>query len=154
MRQDYKTKNYIGDGEDTAYEILKTLTSLPEKEHDQFPSIGIYRQIPVTMIYDDGQLANLAEFHRKSSIDIFLISCFDSYSSRECKIAVRVEGKKGSLKMSRQMVQNRYLSKYCQVVDLHKRECEELFKDKLNEYSIKEVVDGFNTARVEILCLK
>ena len=95
MRTDFATGNFIGEGEDATFEILKEMTGLQEKEIADFPEIGIYRQLPVDKIYDEEQMRNLAEFHKKSSIDIFIVRCEDQYMPRFCKIAVRVEGKKG-----------------------------------------------------------
>lgn len=150
MRTDLITSNFIGAGEDAAFEILKSLTGLQERHIRDFPSVGIYRQLPVTVIYDSEQMEHLADFHRKSSIDIFLIKCNDIFSQKECRIAVRVEGKKGDLKMLRQSVQRNMLSRHCLVVDLHKRECKELFKDRINADSMREVLDSFRTEGVSI----
>lgn len=144
------TKPFIGAGEDTAFQIIKEVTGLHEANIMYYPEIGLYRQVPVFLIYNSNQLHDLAPSHRKSSIDIMIVACKDHYNSRLCKIAVRVEGKKGSYKMVFQGVQASMLKEHCQIVDLHKRECPELFKDILNEQSRKEVFDGFRTAKVEI----
>lgn len=151
MRTHFATGNFIGEGEDATFQILSNMTGLPERQHDEFPKIGIYRQLPVSIIYDEEQMRNLADFHKKSSIDIFIVRCEDEFMPKFCRLAVRVEGKKGDLKMLRQGVQRWLLEKWCQVVDVHKRECKELFKDRVNEKSIKELEDVFKTAKVEIL---
>ena len=143
--------NFIGGGEDSAFEILKQLTGLQERLIDEFPMDGIYRQLPIRMILDREEFNDLAGYHQKSSIDIFIISCKDEFLPKLCRTAVRVEGKKGDLKMRRQDVQAKLLSKHCQVVDLHKRDCEELFKEQVNEKSVQEVKDAFKTAKVMIL---
>ncbi|MDE1971512.1 MAG: hypothetical protein KGI50_08130 [Patescibacteria group bacterium] len=145
--------NLIGEGEDATFEILKEMSGLSENPHTYFPKIGIYRQLPVSYVYDNEQMKYLAEFHKKSSIDIFLVTAEDEYNPRLCKIAVRVEGKKGDLKMQRQGVQKWLLSKWCQIVDIHKRNCPELFKDKVNEKSRQELVSSFRESRVELPCL-
>lgn len=150
MRTDFKTGNYIGKGELATFEHLKELTGLEELDHKQFPNVGIYRQLPVTLIYDNDQLYHLADFHKKSSVDIFLVTAIDEYNPRLCKIAVRVEGKKGDLKMQRQGVQKWLLGKWCQIVDVHLRNCPELFKDKINPKSRQELLDSFKEARVEL----
>lgn len=150
MRIDPKTQNIIGAGEDATFLHLKELTGLEELDHKEFPNVGIYRQLPVTLIYDNDQLYHLADFHKKSSVDIFLVTAIDEYNPRLCKIAVRVEGKKGDLKMQRQGVQKWLLGKWCQIVDVHLRNCPELFKDRINSKSKQELLDSFKEARVEL----
>ena len=155
MRIDPITQNYIGDGEDATFEHLRNMTGLQELPHKDFPKIGIYRQLPVTLIYDNDQLYHLADFHKKSSVDIFVIFAEDEYHPKLCKIAVRVEGKKGDLKMQRQGVQKWLLGKWCQIVDVHLRNCPELFKDRINQKSRQELLDSFKEARVELpICNK
>lgn len=149
MRRDFITYNFIGAGEDAAFEILQNHTSLKELPHKDFPNVGIYRQLPVSMIYDKDQMDNLAEFHKKSSIDIFIVPFFDEYTPSLTRIAVRIEGDKGNLKMLRQKVQKHLLQKWCKVVDVHKRESPELFKDKINVKSFNELKSAFKTAKVE-----
>ena len=146
--------NLIGAGEDPVFEILQDMTGLNERPHPHFPKVGIYRQLPVSYVYDNEQMKYLAEFHKKSSVDIFLVTAEDDYNPRLCKIAVRVEGKKGDLKMQRQGVQKWLLSKWCQIVDIHARNSPELFKDRVNEISRQELIDSFKEARVELPILK
>ena len=126
------------------------MTGLAERPHTHFPKVGIYRQLPVSYVYDNEQMKYLAEFHKKSSVDIFLVTAEDEYNPRLCKIAVRVEGKKGDLKMQRQSVQKWLLSKWCQIVDVHVRNSPELFKDRVNEKSRLELINSFKEARVEL----
>ena len=60
------------------------------------------------------------------------------------------EGLKGIGKAQHDKVQKQILQKYCEVVDIHFQECKELFKDRINEKSEKELVDSFLTAKVQI----
>ena len=60
------------------------------------------------------------------------------------------EGLKGLGKAQHDSVQKSILVKYCEVVDIHFQECKELFKDRINEKSQKELVTSFLTARVPI----
>src|SRR5437867_6318630 len=114
MRTDTLSGNLIGSGEDVVFTILKELTGLNERQNYQFPDVGIYRQLPIAQVLDDDQLKYLAGFHKRSSIDIFVIPYRDDYEPNLSRIAVRVEGKKGSLKMQRQAVQKRLLEQWCQ----------------------------------------
>ena len=146
--------NLIGAAEDPAFEILREMTGLSERPHTHFPKVGIYRQLPVSYVYDNEQMKYLADFHKTSSVDIFLVTAIDEYNPRLCKIAVRVEGKKGDLKMQRQGVQKGLLEKWCQVVDVHLRNCPELFKDRINEKSRLELINSFKEAGVELPILR
>lgn len=148
-RIDFDTGNLVGAGEDAAFEMIKEMTGLPQLHIRYYPKVGLYRQLPVALIFDESQLKDLASSHRKSSVDIMIVAYEDAYEPRLCKIAVRVEGKKGSYKMKFQGVQADYLTKHCQIVDVHKLECKELFKNKVNEQSKKELLDSFKTAKVE-----
>lgn len=148
-RVDLVSGNLIGDGEDPAFEMIESMTGLKEKHIRNYPEIGLYRQLPVQLIFDQSQLQDLAPAHRKSSVDIMIVSCNDKYNPRLCKIAVRIEGKKGSYKHKFQGVQAWYLTKHCQIVDVHKGECKELFKNNINEQSKKELLDSFITAKVD-----
>lgn len=150
MEIDYFTGNYIGAGESVAFDILKEISGLQERPYTHFPRVGIYRQVPVILIYDNDQLTNLADYHKKSSVDIFLVTSEDEYNPRYCKIAVRIEGKKGDFKMVRQGVQKRYLGRWCQVVDIHKRDAPELFKNRNSEKSRNEIFSAFKVANVEL----
>jgi hypothetical protein len=150
LRTDVMTGSLVGAGEDASFEILQKLTSLPKQDHKDYPSIGIYRWFPINRILQYEDLEHLAPVHKNSSVDILIKYHQDDYFPKQSMVAVRVEGKKGSLKMLRQGTQARLLSKYCLVVDIHKGECEELFKDVINEKSIKELKDSFKTARVEM----
>lgn len=144
----------IGNGEDAAFGIIQNKTGLAETPHKFFPEPGIYRQLPVSFIYDYEQMKYLADFHKKSSIDIFVIPFRDDYTPHLSRVAIRVEGKKGDLKMIRQKVQRGLLEKWCKVVDVLYYECPELFKDKINEKSINELDNAFKTAKVQFALVK
>lgn len=150
VRIDPITNNIIGDGEDAIFTILQNITGLEQKYEKDFPTVGIYRQLSVSLIYDQEQMKFLADFHKKSSIDIFIIPYEDDYVSHLSRLAVRVEGKKGDLKMLRQSVQKRFLSKWCKVVDFHKRDCPTLFQDKINPKSMKELTDVLEFYKIKL----
>ena len=150
MRTDYETNNLIGHGEDVAFEILKNITHLKYRTLKQFPIYdGIYRQIPIQWIISQSEYDGLSQPHKNGSVDIFI-------KLNQRKVCIRIQGKghgsglKGIGKAQHDKVQKQILEKYCQVVDVNYNECKELFKDRLNEKSIKELVTSFLTARVEI----
>ena len=148
-RLDPLSNTLIGDGEDPVFEILQNITCLNQKYTNDFPDIGIYRQLPVSLVYDYEQMKFLAEYHKKSSIDIFIIPYADEYTPHLSRLAIRVEGKKGDLKMLRQGVQKKLLSKWCKVVDVHKRNCPTLFKNKINPKAIEELKNAFLESNVK-----
>jgi len=151
MRTDPTSQNWIGEGEDAVFEILQQTFDLKEIETKFFPNYpGLYRQVKVTMVLDNDQLRYLADFHKKSSIDIFMIPFNDEYTPHLSRIAIRVEGKKGSLKMQRQGVQRWLLERWCRVVDVHKYESPTIFKDKVNDKSKQELQNAFDIAKIEL----
>jgi hypothetical protein len=151
MRKDSASGNIIGSGEDTVFEILQTTFDLKEIDNKFFPEEpGLYRQVPVNLVLDNDQLRYLADFHKKSSIDIFMIPFVDEYTPHLSRVAIRVEGKKGTLKMQRQGVQRWLLEKWCRVVDVHKYESTAIFKEKVNEKSKQELQNAFDIAKVEL----
>src|SRR5574342_1220826 len=145
MEIDYQTGFFIGAGERAAYKIIKDIFKLGTMNLEDFPSTGIYKQIPLNFLLNRRQFSILRKDLQKGSIDIMIIN--KDYQ----KIAVRVQGKKGDLKMHREGLQQSFLeAEGIKVIDLHKRECLELFKDKINEKSINEVKQAFKTAKISI----
>jgi len=148
---------FIGAGEKSAFEILKDLTNLKERENREFPKSGIYRQLPLKEVIHTHDYEMLSQEHKKGSIDIFIVL-------NQVRIAVRVQGKghgagekihgkytlKGVHKPIHDEVQSKLIKKYNSLVDIQFLECKVLFKDVVNEQSIKELKDSFHTANVTI----
>jgi len=150
MRTDYETGFLIGHGEDAAFEILKNITHLKYRTLKQFPLYdGIYRQIPIQWLIPQEQFDALSQPHKNGSIDIFI-------KLNQRKVAVRIQGKghgsglKGLGKVQHDKVQKEILKDYCEVVDVNYHECKELFKDRVNEHAVKELVSSFLASRVGI----
>jgi len=145
MKTDYVTNNFVGIGEDSAHTIIQKLFEAEERHLREFPEIGIYRQVPLGFLLKWNVFTALREDFQKGSIDVFVID------NEHCGIACRVQGKKGDLKMQRETLQKTLLEDaLIKVVDIDKRECSELFKERVNEKSIQEIRDSFKTAKVEI----
>jgi len=145
VRTDFETNNFVGVGEDSAYTIIQNIFKLEERKLGEFPFIGIYRQFPLYYLFTTAIFSSLRSDLKKGSIDILVID------KSHRMIACRVQGKKGDLKMQRENLQKVFLeSSLVNVVDIHKRECKELFKERVNEKSIQEIRDSFKTARVDI----
>lgn len=159
MTVDLESGNFVGIGEASTITILKELTGLPQVYRKLFfiTEQGIFTQIPIKWILGSEDLTNLSEAHLKGSIDIFI-------KTNDSSIAVRVQGKghgagqkhhgryslKGIGKAKHDDVQKRILERYCQVVDVEFQECPNIFKERVNEKSVQEIMDSFKTARVPI----
>jgi len=123
MRQDFETKNFIGAGEDAAFNILRNITHLKYRTLKQFPLFdGIYRQVPIEWIIPQEEYDILSQSHKNGSMDLFI-------KLGQRKVAIRVQGKnhgeglKGLGKAQHDKVQKQILQKYCEVVDIHFQEC-------------------------------
>ena len=150
MKLDYETNNFVGKGELASFEILKNITHLKYRTLKQFPLYdGIYKQVPIEWIISQEEYDNLSQPHQNGSMDLFI-------KLGQRRVAIRVQGKnhgeglKGLGKAQHDKVQKNILQKYCEVVDIHFQECKELFKDRINEKSTKELVTSFLTAKVSI----
>jgi hypothetical protein len=150
MRQDYETSNFIGKGEDATFQILKHLTKLQHKSLKQFPyANGIYKQVPISWILSTKDFNILSESHKKGSIDLYLIL-------NQKQVAIRVqgsghgEGLKGIGKAQHDKVQKQLLAKYCEVVDILKIECRQVFLERVSNSAIEEIKSSFKTAGVLI----
>ena len=116
----------IGRGEKTALKILKEIygEEVEYKTQVQFKDL---------MNYDFSE--DLSERQQKETVDIVLFSGFNP-------VCVRVQGgdHTGILKSARDTVQKQMLEWCnCVVVDLWFHDCPELFKEKLNDESRREV---------------
>lgn len=149
QRIEYESGNFIGAGESATFHILKYLTKLHSKSLKQFPENGIYRQVPLEWLIHKHDYNLLSDAHKKGSIDILIIV-------NQIRIAVRVQGKghgqglKGLGKAKHDLVQEKLLKKYCNVVNIHLRECPNIFKERVTEIAINEVKSSFKTANVLI----
>ena len=149
MRQDLETNSLIGEGEDATFNILKHLTNLKHRSLKEFPMSGIYRQIPISWVVSKQDFNVLSEAHQKGSIDLFIVF-------NQIRIAVRVQGDghgkglKGLGKVKHDKVQENLIKQYCQLVDIHKRECREVFKERVTNKAIQEIISSFKTEGVMI----
>jgi len=121
----------IGKGEKTALEVLKEIyeEDVEYKTQVQFKDL---------MSYDFSE--DLSERQQKETVDIVLFSGFNP-------VCVRVQGgdHTGILKSARDTVQKQMLEWCnCVVVDLWFQDCPELFKEKLNDESRREVHEALN----------
>ena len=121
----------IGKGEKTALEVLKEIygRDVEYSTQIQFKHLMNYEFI------DD-----LSERQQKETVDIVLFSGFNP-------VCVRVQGgdHSGILKSARDTVQKQMLEWCnCIVVDLWFHDCPELFKEKLNDESRREVREALN----------
>jgi len=152
-RIDDETGNFIGKGEDPTVDLLihalhlKELKAIDFKERKQ----GVYRQIPLIELVHSDYVQDMAEDHRKGSVDIVLVIKNEIY-------AIRVQGfgHYGDLKSSKDALQKSWLIKSnVNVIDIWKHECTELFnKDKLTEKSINEIVQSFEYQTKKIVISK
>ena len=146
MKTDFESGNFVGVAEDSVHSIIQNIFGLKQRWLRELPAIGIYRQVPIGYLVKWQVFTALREDFQKGSVDIFIIN------KEHSGIAIRVQGKKGNLKMQRESLQKTLLEDaLIKVVDIHKRECKELFKERVNEKSIKEVKDSFKTAGVEFI---
>ena len=121
----------IGKGEKTALEVLKEIyeEDVEYKTQVQFKDL---------MSYDFSE--DLSERQKEETVDIVLFSGFNP-------VCVRVQGgdHTGMLKSARDTVQKQMLEWCnCIVVDLWFHDCPELFKEKLNDESRREVREALN----------
>ena len=121
----------IGKGEKTALEVLREIYGVDVEYKTQV-------QFKDLMSYDFSE--DLSERQQKETVDIVLFSGFNP-------VCVRVQGgdHTGILKSARDTVQKQMLEWCnCVVVDLWFHDCPELFKEKLNDESRREVHEALN----------
>ena len=146
---DFESNNFVGVGEFATYSILKHLTLLKPRSLKEFPRNGIYKQVPLQWIIPKNEFARLSQAHQKGSIDLFLIA-------NQRKIAIRVQGKghgqglKGLGKAKHDKVQENLIKQKCDLVDILIQECKNVFKERVTNESINEIINSFKTARVMI----
>ena len=116
----------IGKGEKTALEVLKEIYG---------KDVEYSTQIQFKHLMNNEFVDDLSERQQKETVDIVLFSGFNP-------VCVRVQGgdHTGILKSARDTVQKQMLEWCnCVVVDLWFHDCPELFKEKLNDESRREV---------------
>ena len=116
----------IGKGEKTALEVLKEIYG---------KDVEYSTQIQFKHLMNNEFVDDLSERQQKETVDIVLFSGFNP-------VCVRVQGgdHSGILKSARDTVQKQMLEWCnCVVVDLWFHDCPELFKEKLNNESRREV---------------
>ena len=116
----------IGKGEKTALEVLKEIYG---------KDVEYSTQIQFKHLMNYEFIDDLSERQQKETVDIVLFSGFNP-------VCVRVQGgdHSGILKSARDTVQKQMLEWCnCVVVDLWFHDCPELFKEKLNDESRREV---------------
>ena len=121
----------IGKGEKTALEVLKEIYG---------KNVEYSTQIQFKHLMNNEFVDDLSERQQKETVDIVLFSGFNP-------VCVRVQGgdHTGILKSARDIVQKQMLEWCnCVVVDLWFHDCPELFKEKLNDESRREVREALN----------
>ena len=122
----------IGRGENTALDILKEIygKSVFYSTQVMFKDLMSFELIP----------EGLSERQQKESVDIVLFTGFKP-------VCIRVQGEDhgGILKSARDSVQKQMLEwSNCIVVDLWHYDCPELFNEKLNDESRREVKEALD----------
>lgn len=149
MQVDYESQNFLGKGESATYNILKHLTLLKPRSLKEFPKNGIYKQVPLEWIISKHDFNILSQAHQKGSIDLFLIL-------NQKYVAVRVQGNghgnflKGLGKSKHDKVQADLIKKYCSLVDVLIQECPNVFKERVTNNAVNEIINSFKTANVMI----
>ena len=121
----------IGKGEKTALEVLKEIYGR---------DVEYSTQIQFKHLMNNEFVDDLSARQQKETVDIVLFSGFNP-------VCVRVQGgdHTGILKSARDTVQKQMLEWCnCIVVDLWFHDCPELFKEKLNDESRREVCEALN----------
>jgi len=132
-----ENNNWIGRGERTAQKILEFV----------FHSCYVDTQVPMSRLqglYDPQRKDKLSDENLKRTIDLFVVS---HDRRKKVNIAVRVQdtkGHKGDISGNNDSVQRAYLETWgIKVIDLHERECPNLFKERLDWKSVLEVLEAF-----------
>lgn len=152
-RIDDETGNFIGAGEDPTVSLLIHALHLKEQKSKHFidKKQGIYRQIPLLDLLHPDYIQDMAEDHKKGSVDIVLVIKDEIY-------AIRVQGfgHYGELKPKKDALQKSWLQKSgINVIDIWKHECKELFtKDKLTPKSVVEIAQSFEYQTDKIIISK
>lgn len=152
-RIDDETGNFVGKGEDPTVDLLIHALHLKEQKTKYFTDKkqGIYRQISLLDLLHPDYIQDMAEDHRKGSVDIVLVIKSEIYAIR-----VQGDGHYGDLKSGKDALQKSWLIKSgINVIDIWKHECKELFnKDRLTPKSVNEIVQSFEYQTKKIIISK
>ena len=153
MRIDDNTGNFIGKGEDPTVSLLIHVLNLKEKKTKDFKNKkqGIYRQISLLDLLHPNYIENLAQDHRRGSVDIVLVIKKEIYAIR-----VQGDGHYGDIKSRKDALQKFMLQQSgINVIDIWKHECKELFtKDRLTQKSAIEIIQSFEYQAHELITKK
>lgn len=141
----------IGSGEDTVVKLLSEMFDLPILSRKEFVEKrdGIYRNIKIPLLLNDEYNQDLSSEHANSSVDVVVIINGEI-------LAVRVQGG-GSTKQGKgghysdgkakfDSVQRGMLEKSgITVCNIWKHNCPNIFKDRLNDKSMEELLDSLVT---------
>ena len=127
---------FIGKGEKTAVKVLKKI----------YPKEDIQIQVPFKNLMKGEFLGALTERQQKQTLDIVIFGVTKPFT-----LVIRVQGKNhtGEMTASRYLVQKKMLEwNDCKVVDLWFYDCPVLWKEILNEKSIKEVKFALKSIKI------
>ena len=128
-----KDGNFIGIGEDSAFEILKEI----------YPDSEIKRQVKLTSLLGQDWIDDLGEIQRKETLDIVVYA--------EPIIVVRVQDHHhvGNITAARDVIQKATLEwNKCVVVDLFHYECKSLMKEQVDSDSREEILSALRSEGV------
>ena len=133
LNQVVPDERFVGQGERATLKIIQSI----------FGDQSEYKiQYPFKRLMKGDYLSTLSERQERETLDIIVFR-FDKPT-----IVVRVQDKHhdGILKSSQDLVQKQMLEwSNCVVVDLWIYDCPTLFKEELNEESIREVKEGLSS---------
>ena len=121
----------IGRGEIAARILLKKI----------FPRSNIRIQVPVQILFTEDLKKSLSDRQKKETVDIVV------YRETKCPLVVRVQDKRhnSSYMCKVDEAQRFYLERSgCDVVDLPEIECPRLFKEKVDDISMNEILKYIN----------
>ena len=125
----------IGHGEDVCVSILK----------DLYPEAEIKTQFKFKDLMKGDFVGSVTERQEKETLDIVI------FRENQMPIVVRVQDKhhSGSVTSDRDKVQKKTLEwNDCIVVDVQHYNCPNIFKDKNNEESKRELLEAFSDADI------
>lgn len=122
---------WIGHGEDLCVSILKEL----------FPTADIQTQYHFSKLMKGSFVGSVTERQEKETLDIVI---FREKSTEPIVVRVQDQHHKGDITSGRDTVQKKTLEwNDCVVVDVQHFNCPNIFKDKLNPESRRELLEAF-----------
>ena len=129
MHKDSKG-NFIGKGEDSAFEIIK----------EMYPKHDIKRQVKLTSLLGQDWIDDLGEIQRKETLDIVI------YDDPIIVVRVQDPHHTGAITAARDVIQKATLEwNNCIVVDLFHYECKNLMKERVDSESRREILLAFRS---------